>query len=285
MGIFFDIYEDMHKPNHIFNEAAPDPDQDQTSEDNSTTDYTQEQDDDTADNPADAPEDYTVPDEGEDQTASEADQNPPEEGTEGGGDPVADESYGDEGGGDAGGGDMGGGDAGGGGDMGGGDAGGGDSGEGTEDYTDGGEGGEGDPEGGEGGDDYGGDDGYDSPEKSDDEIKQLEDEIFSKFTSDQITIMNKDLKSNFNKLFVNLDDLVDRINDVPKVMDYIDTIEFVSNKLSELRDMLSDYLYNTYDTKSYTENSIAYKRFVILANQIADLIGKIPTIKETKDET
>lgn len=272
MSIFLDMINDeFSNRKRLFNEIeAVDPDRDGDSADNAANnptdepeDYTQDtgDDDNTSNNPADAPEDYTVPDQSEDQTPEEADNNPPEEGTEAdpqGGDdpeaganaPPADDASGDAGEGE-GGGDEG------------------------EDYT------EGDGEGGDPGD-GGGDDNYgdDGGDMSDDEIKQLEDELFSKFTSAQIVIMSRTLKKNYNELFIMLDDLVDRINDIPKVMEYIDIIEFISNKLSDLRDMVSDYLYYTFDTKSYTENEIAYKRFIIIANQIADLIGKIPSTKD-----
>lgn len=272
MSIFLDmINEEFSNRRRLFNEIeAVDPDRDGDSADNAANnptdepeDYTQDTggDDNTSNNPADAPEDYTVPDQSEDQTPEEADNNPPEEGTEadpqGGDDPEAgaDAPPADDAGGDAGG-----------------DEGGGNEGE---DYT------EGDGEGGDPGD-GGGDDNYgdDGGDMSDDEIKQLEDELFSKFTSAQIVIMSRTLKKNYNELFIMLDDLVDRINDIPKAMEYIDIIEFISNKLSDLRDMVSDYLYYTFDTKSYTENEIAYKRFIIIANQIADLIGKIPSTKD-----
>lgn len=265
MGIFFNFSE--NKKRNIFNEIEATRPQPQDQEDNTTatTDYTEDDEDqggdNTPDNPADAPEDYTVPDEGEDQAPEEADQNAPEEGTEAtGGDAVDDEQYGDEGGGE------------GGGDPEGGDAAGGEGGEGTEDYTD-------DEGGGE--EDY--DDGGADP--SDDEVKQLEDEIFSTYSAEQIAIMNRDLKNDFNKLFLMLDDLVDHINDIPKVMEHIATIEFVSNKLAELRDMVSDYMYNTYNTKSYTENKVAYNRFLVTVRQINAIISKIPSLKDPKQKT
>lgn len=261
MGIFFTLIEDKKFALNEIEAVSTNTD----SQDNSNTDYTQDDDRDPVENedtPSNAPEDYTIPDEGEDQTPEEADQNAPE----GDSDPVANEDYSNEGDQESNENPDAGGNADG-------DA------EGTEDYT------QGEEEGAEGDSDDYGDDGYDDPGKSNDEIQQLEDEIFSKFNSEQIGIMNRTLKENYNKLFITINDLVDRINEVPKVMGYINVIEFCSNKLAELRDMLSDYLYRTYNTKSYTENEISYKRFVILANQIADLIGKIPTINDSKRES
>jgi hypothetical protein len=291
MGIFIDLMNENSRKsrNSIFNEIeAVNPGQEQNN-DTSNTDYTADGDDnqdegqEENDNPADSPEDYTVPDEGEDQTPEEANQNAPDEGTQadpnGSGEPTDDdgggEDYTDDGG------DMGGGD-GGGAPEGGEDEGGG----GGEDYTDDG-GGEGGDDGGDAPpeDDGGGDDDYGDDAgggEDDDQIKQLEDELFSKFNSAQINIMSKELKTNFTKIFEMTDDLIDRINDIPKVMSHIKIIEFVSNKLAEIRDMVSDYVYYTFDTKSYVENKIAYEKFMLIIRQINEIIAKIPSIKESK---
>ena len=258
MPIFYNPYFNIPNRNLFTEIEATRP---ENNPDNATnnTDYTeddQQEENRNDDNPADAPEDYTVPDEGEDQTPEEGDNNPPEEGTQAtGGDPVDDEQY-DTGGGDEGGGNEGGGE---------------DAGE------------EGQEEGEDYTDDSGEDDDYgDESEPSDDEVKRVEDEIFSNYNADQLAIMNTDLKKNFNRLFVMLDDLVDHINDIPKIAEHIELIEFVSNKLAELRDMVSDYLYKTYKTKSYTENRIAYNKFLLTVKQINAIISKIPSIKVDK---
>jgi len=223
---------------------------DSTDNDVGATDYTADAGDDAAasDNPADAPEDYTVPDEGEDQTPEEADQNSPEDGTEGnpeGGDDTP-----------------------------------------TEDYTDDGgatEGGEASPEGGEGeegGDDYADDDYGDDSSQSEDEIKALEDELFSKFNDQQISIMTTDLKKQYAKLYDMLENVIERINQAPKEDNYIKAIEYVSNNLSDVKDMLNDYLVYTFSTKSFIENQINYKRFCITVKQINAMIERIYSNKK-----
>lgn len=252
--------------------------------DNNTanTDYTADDDnggndgDNTPDNPADAPDDYTVPDQGEDQTPAEADNNPPDQGTE------ADPNAGDEGGNtDEGGGDatdytQGGDDTG---DAGGGDEGGGDTGGGSDEGGDAG-GAEGGDEGGdagdEGGDDTGDDTGGDDGDNmSDDDIKQLEDDLFSKFNDQQIAIMTKDLKKSYLKMYDVLDTLIERINDTPKEDAYIKIIAFVTDRLADLRDMLDDYMVDTFNTKSFIENQINYKRFCIVLRQINSIVASI----------
>lgn len=277
MGIFFS-YDDNGR--FIFNELEAVQPGKQEDNDTSTTDYTQDNDDDQNnqqqdnndagqnDNPQDSPEDYTISNdnEGEDQTPEEGDQNPPEEGTEanGGEDQGANDNGGTDYTQDSGG------DTGGGGDPSGGDEG-------------------GDPSGsGNTGDDMGGDDysgmNDGGEEKSDDDIKALEDEIFSNYSDQQRQIMSKELKGSMNKLVNLSSDLVDRINDIPKISSHIRIIEFVSNKLSDFRDMLTDYLYYTYDTESYVKNQIAYERFLIIMRQIDELISKIPTVDRVKNK-
>ena len=241
--------------------------------DTANTDYTAGDDNnenDQNDNPADSPDDYTVPDQGEDQTPEEADNNTPDEGTEadagadgnqddgGGGDTTdytdSDTNTGDEGGGDEG-------DAGG--NVGGGDTGGGDPG-GGDDAGDAGD---------EGGDNTDTDDG--GGDMSDDEIKQLEDDLFSKFNDQQIAIMTRSLKQRYLKIYDVLDTLIERVNDTPKEDAYISIISYVTNQMADMRDMIDDYLTYTFGTKSYIENQINYKRFCVVLQQINSIISQI----------
>lgn len=244
----------FYRDNRIFNELQVNGQEVGDSDDNAVnnTDYTQDSNDAEAnDNPADAPEDYTVPDQGEEQTPEEADNNTPDQGTE------ADPNNRGDAGTDY-----------------------------TQDNPDAEGGGEGDPEAGgdpnaEGGDpnaegDTGGEDySDDSADKSDDEIKQMEDELFSNFNDAQIAIMTTNLKTKFVELYDMLDSVIEKINDTPKEDHMIRAIAYISNKLAEIRDMLSDYLDTTFYTKSFIENKINYKRFCITINQINSMIAEI----------
>lgn len=246
-------------------------------------------DDNPEDNPTDTPEDYTVPDEGEgdnppgDATATVAnDPAPADAGTDAadaaptdytadtgdtGGDAPPDEGDTNMGGEGA-----------------------------PEDYTGGGgeggdpgaaEGGEGAPaEGGgdpgagggdpgaEGGDDTGGDMGGDTG-GGDDEVEDLEKDVFGDLTDQQMDIKNKELKTNFINLYDAISDIEERINDISKDADMIKPLEFVSNKLADLAQQVSDYLSYTYLTKSYTENTVMYRLFLNVLNQINDILTTI----------
>lgn len=167
----------------------------------------------------------------------------------------------------------------GGGDAGGGDVGGGE----TTDYTqDDGTGEEGDPNAagdtGDMGDPGGG-------EKSDDEIKQLEDELFSSFTPEQLDIKNRELKKLYIDLYDTTEAIIGRINEIPKIEKYLSIVEFVSDKLADLRSTISDYLNGgTYKSLSYTENMINYNKFVAVLHGINKIIEEIKVEDDQKDK-
>lgn len=264
------------------------------------------------DTPESNPEDYTVPDEDEpgtddqgnqpaDPTATAAtDTTPADAGDMGGGGEgtaPADYTAGDT----AGGGDTGGGDDMGGGDNTppeGGDMGGGDDmgGEGTPptDYTgaeggggeggaEGGGGGEGDMGGGDagGGDiaaapaDTRGGDTTDTSSGGDDEIKELQDDLFDSLTDEQIAIKDKELKNNFIDLYDTIEVTCNRVNDISKSTTMIKPLEFIAEKLNDLSDQVHDYLSYTYKTKTYPENMIMFNMFMHSLSTVNDMLSSI----------
>ena len=172
-----------------------------------------------------------------------------------------------------------------GGDAGGGE--GGDPGAGGDPAAGGAEGG-GDP-GAEGGDDAGGDMGGGDDAGSDDmgddfdssgdgydqQIQDLDKDLYADLTEPQMDIRNKELKRNFASLYDMIQDIIERINDISKDTASVKPLEFVSTKLNDLADNVSDYLVYTYSTKSYTENEINYNLFLAAVHQINDVIAKI----------
>lgn len=144
----------------------------------------------------------------------------------------------------------------------------------------------GDP-GAEGGDDMGGDAGGDtgaddmgddsgsSGDGYDQQIQDLEKDIYEDLTEPQMDIRNKELKRNFASLYDLINDIIERINDMSKDTASVKPLEFVCIKLNDLAERVSDYLINTYSTKSYTENEINYNLFLVAAHQINDILAKI----------
>lgn len=108
-----------------------------------------------------------------------------------------------------------------------------------------------------------------------DDARGMEQELFKDLTPDQIDLKHQELKSNFIQLYDSTNSIIERINDIPSNEDYLATISFVSEKLSELRTMVADYMNNVYSTKSYMENAINYNRFLAVLKSINDILDEI----------
>lgn len=120
-------------------------------------------------------------------------------------------------------------------------------------------------------------------EKTPDEIKQLEDELFASLTPEQLAIKNLELKNLYIDLYDVVEGLIVRINDLPKNAKFISVVEFISDNLSELKAILIDYINGgTYNALSYTENSINYNKFVAVLHGINKMIQEIK-IDETEE--
>lgn len=140
------------------------------------------------------------------------------------------------------------------------------------------DGGDPDAEGDDTGDDAGDDTGgYDDDDAGGDDnpIADLQKDIFSSLSDAQMAIKDKELRNRFFNMYDSIDNIIDRINDIPKKSDNIAPIEFVSKKLQEMSDILSDYVGSTYDTLSYIENEINYNKFFAILAGIGQTINNI----------
>ena len=156
------------------------------------------------------------------------------------------------------------------------DAGGDDAGdEGDADYTQGGDAGgdEAPPE--EGGDAGGADSGGSGEPVTADDARALENELFKDLTPDQVDLKHKELKKNFGDLYDSIANIVDRVNEIPNNDAFTAAIGFVSNQLSDLKQMVADYMNDVYSTKSYMENAMNYNKFLATLNGIKDILEEI----------
>lgn len=152
------------------------------------------------------------------------------------------------------------------------DAGGDDAGdEGDADYTQGGDasGDEAPPEEG------GGRSGGSGEPVTADDARGLENELFKDLTPDQVDLKHKELKKNFGELYDSIANIVDRVNEIPNNDAFTTAIGFVSNQLSDLKQMVADYMNDVYSTKSYMENAMNYNKFLATLNGIKDILEEI----------
>ena len=128
------------------------------------------------------------------------------------------------------------------------------------------------------------DDSEPDPDTDAAKIKELNDQIFSSFTPEQLAIKDEELKNRYFNMYVNVQDIIDRLNDIPKTEESLKILEFVSNKLDELAQILYSYITDTYTTLSYIENEINFNKFIGTLNGIDGVLAdlKINVSKKNK---
>lgn len=107
-----------------------------------------------------------------------------------------------------------------------------------------------------------------------DEIKQQEEELLQ-LSPAELDVKHKELKNQYLSMYDITTSLIERIGDASISEDNIGVVEYISDTLSRLRTMLSDYMDSIYSAKSYIENSINYNRFLAVLNGINKLLEEI----------
>ena len=118
-------------------------------------------------------------------------------------------------------------------------------------------------------------DNEDIEDSSNDELQQLEKNLLSDLSPQQMNIKNTELKRNFISLYELIDNTITRCNSLNKSDDMIDTLDFVISKLLDLKEMIYYYITNTFFTKTYIDNSIMYHQYLITLNSISSILSEI----------
>ena len=135
-----------------------------------------------------------------------------------------------------------------------------------------------------------GEEGTNDSEVSDtgeeDEIDQLQKDVFADMTPAQIAIKDKEQKTQFITLFSDIASALERLNLVGRSSANMRTIEFVTRKFIELKDNVKDYLVYTYDNESYTKNTYNLNRFIAIYASLIELIeNMVEEKKKLEGET
>lgn len=141
------------------------------------------------------------------------------------------------------------------------------------------------PEGGDEGEE-GANDSEVANAGEDDEIDQLQKDVFADMTPAQIAIKDKEQKTQFITLFSDIASALERLNLVGRSSANMKTIEFVTRKFIELKDNVKDYLVYTYDNESYTKNTYNLNRFIAIYASLIELIeNMVEEKKKLEGET
>ena len=143
------------------------------------------------------------------------------------------------------------------------------------------------PEDGEGSGD-GGDDGTtgdgtdDAGSDEASELQQLETELFSNMTPEQIKLKNIELKTQFVNLYDSIDKTINRVNKIPKTDENVKVLSFVTKKLMELQDLVKTNVTQTYNTKTYIENEVDFQHSLAIFNTIGKILDELGKKKQDK---
>ena len=107
------------------------------------------------------------------------------------------------------------------------------------------------------------------------EISKVEEDIFSVLSPEQQNIRIFELKGNFAKTYDDIEDTLEKINSLTKTSENQSVLERVTKSLNSMRDMIQFYITNTFDTKSYIENSATYKKYLTALQVISNILKEV----------
>ena len=169
--------------------------------------------------------------------------------------------------------------------------------EGNEDNPEGGE--DDNPEGGEEDvddmtDDENGDEADDDAEGEDDgagddigggnDLKSKEKDLFRDLQPAQINIMNGELLQNYMDMYETIGTIFDNINKIPKTYSNTRILEFVGDKLTDLKSLVNQIITNTYVTKTYIENLTIYKQCLLVLHQINNILKNMVSERDLSNK-
>jgi len=133
-----------------------------------------------------------------------------------------------------------------------------------------------DDDSGEGGDDSdSGDDNSSSDldssttdDASSSEAIPANKDIFTTLTAEEQAIKIKEQKKQYNDMYIYIDDLIDKINDIDFDESNAIIIERISRNLFRLRDYLAEYIETTFNMKDYYTNDVFFRRFLYVLYSI-----------------
>jgi hypothetical protein len=145
-----------------------------------------------------------------------------------------------------------------------------------------------DEENPDGGDDTEGEipeDGEEGEEGSlSDEIKNIEKELFSDIDPEQMKEKKYRLKRDYMDLYETVLRLSDDINKVPRNSNTQTVLDFLSRKITELKELISYNMLHNFDNKTFIENTITYQECLAALNSINSILEELGAAFESDEE-
>ena len=127
--------------------------------------------------------------------------------------------------------------------------------------------------------------GTDTTQTPDQGMQQIEADINKGLSDQEIDIRNTELKKKYVELFNIVKNISSRLESISKTEDNAATIDFISDKTIELKQMIFDYLDTTYATQTYIKNYTTHQEYLMVLTGIKKLFDEIkPKNKDDKQK-
>ncbi len=126
------------------------------------------------------------------------------------------------------------------------------------------------------------DDGSMDDQQDTQSLSAMEKNLFSDLTPEQMAIKNTELLQNYINLHQSLEDVFININKIYKDYNNSRIIDFIADKIIELKDMVNYIIINTYTSRTYVENLVEYKKCLLIFHQIGTMVKSVSKKMEDK---
>lgn len=116
----------------------------------------------------------------------------------------------------------------------------------------------------------------------DDEINQMQSDVFANLSANQISIKVKELKTQYVTLFSDIDGVLERLSQITRKEENITTLQFLNKKFLELKDMVKDALVYAFDDKSYVQNQVTLQELMAIYINLVQIIEELSKGQDKK---
>ena len=106
-------------------------------------------------------------------------------------------------------------------------------------------------------------------------LESMEKNLFTDLTPQQLSIKNTELLQNYINLYASLEDVFTNLNKIDKNYQNSRIIDFIADKVIDLKDMVSYIITDVYTARTYVENLVEYKKCLLIFHQISTMCKTI----------
>ena len=120
--------------------------------------------------------------------------------------------------------------------------------------------------------------GEDAEEEDEKSLSAMEKNLFSDLSPAQMAIKSTELIKNYVDLYETLNNIFANINKITKTYNNSRLLDFISDKVVELRDRVNYIITDTYLTRTYVENLVVYTQCLSILHQISTMLKNVNKI-------